>query len=155
RRERHEREPRMLRDQVGERRLAGSRRAPQDQRAGGAALDRGAQRAALADDLLLAQELGERAPPPALREPGGLPLRPRVLVAVEADGCAPRRAPSSCIVTVRCGWLGDAARIATMPAHSAIGDPGSATCTRQRSAGAPLSRSSSGASHVGTAAAPT
>jgi len=67
-RERLEREARVLRDQLRERRLAGARRAPQQKRSSLAALDRATQRAAFADDLLLTQILLQRLRPHAFGE---------------------------------------------------------------------------------------
>ena len=68
RRDRREMRAGLLRDDARERRLAGSGRSPQDHRRNLIGLDRAAQRAARADDLLLADELFERARPHARRE---------------------------------------------------------------------------------------
>ena len=66
--ERHESRLRRVGDEARERGLAGARRAPEDDRLQQVALDRLAQRLARAEQLLLADELVERARPHPLGE---------------------------------------------------------------------------------------
>ena len=58
----------LLGEESGQRRLAGTRRTPQHHRRQVAALDHPPQRAALADEVLLPDELVERARPHPRRE---------------------------------------------------------------------------------------
>src|SRR4029079_16935029 len=79
----------------GERRLAGARRAPQDQRAEMPAVERPAERPTLPDQVLLADELVERARPHPSRErlgPGrGLEQRLRLRATGAGTGRWHRR----------------------------------------------------------------
>jgi hypothetical protein len=73
-------------DHARERRLAGSRRAPEDDRLQEVALDRLAQRPSLADQLVLTLDLVERAWPHAFRQRNGPRIGRRLGLVKQGHG---------------------------------------------------------------------